>query len=114
MVLKLPENGAAWTSKDIAGRRGANGLRGVVFSGHGSLHYLLGSFSPSREWVQFQNLRLKRASRRPRVLTPISDIRLKIKDRGVAQPGLARHLGVVEVASSNLVAPIFLALRPKK
>lgn len=27
--------------------------------------------------------------------------------RGVAQPGLARHLGVVEVARSNRVAPIF-------
>ncbi|MEY4567443.1 MAG: hypothetical protein RLY14_2413 [Planctomycetota bacterium] len=26
--------------------------------------------------------------------------------RGVAQPGLARHLGVVEVARSNRVAPI--------
>ena len=34
--------------------------------------------------------------------------------RGVAQPGLARHLGVVEVAGSNPVAPIFSALRPKK
>lgn len=27
--------------------------------------------------------------------------------RGVAQPGLARHLGVVEVARSNRVAPTF-------
>ena len=27
--------------------------------------------------------------------------------RGVAQPGLARHLGVVEVVGSNPAAPIF-------
>ena len=32
---------------------------------------------------------------------------LFLTGRGVAQPGLARHLGVVEVARSNRVAPIF-------
>lgn len=37
-----------------------------------------------------------------------SDV-LFLAGRGVAQPGLARHLGVVEVARSNRVAPIFLA-----
>lgn len=34
--------------------------------------------------------------------------------RGVAQPGLARHLGVVEVVGSNPAAPIFLRLCRKK
>ena len=32
--------------------------------------------------------------------------------RGVAQPGLARHLGVVEVAGSNPVAPTDLRIEP--